>query len=475
MSLRRSFISGVFWEGIKKYSSYGLTLIVTAVLARLLTPEDFGIIAMVLVYNGFVQVFTESGINSAVVQKRELNRKDLSTVFWFSFIVGAGLALLTILIAPYIETFFEAKGLGLVLMIMSADLFFVAIKAVPFGLLRRELKFNVLALIEIGALLISSGIAIYMAYDGWGYWALVGKILIANILAVIPMYFYSSFLPKIQFSIPILKKVLSFSLYVTGFRSINYWARNADNLLIGKFLGSDALGFYSQAYKLLMLPISMLTGILNPVMHPIFSGIKDDKKRTGDNYLKILQLIATISFPLGVFLFFSAYEIIAILWGEQWMNSVPVFKILAILTLFQPLISTTGGMLMATDSEKLLFKLGIANTIVMVGGMVLGLPYGIEGVAIGYTISYILFVMPITFHFLFKQLEITWMDLMKRLIHSLGLLIGLFIIYMVVESLNFNLSIYLSMVIKSMVFSSIVGIYLYKKFNLEFRQLLKKS
>lgn len=396
MNLKKAFFSSSFWTGVGRYLQYGVQLAVMAVLARLLEPEAFGILAMVVVFNGFALILTEAGISSTVIQKRDLKDKDLSTVFWFSCIVATVIAVILVLSAPLIEWFYDYPGLSVVVQVLSISLLVNGLSAVPNGILRRDLKFKQLAIADIVSALLSGLIAILLAYYGFGYWALIFQIIIQSITRLLILFVYSKWIPKFIFRRKILMEVLSYSNYVVGFQSINYWARNGDNLLIGKVLGADALGFYSVAYKLMMIPYQGITGIINPSLHPILSTIQNDKERIRKAYFKVIDIIGIVSIMVSAYMFYYSKEIIELIYGPNWGESIEVFAFLAIVSAIQPITATTGPVLLASNRADLYFKTGIFSSILYVIGFFATVQYGIEMVAIGYIITNLL-VSPVVF------------------------------------------------------------------------------
>lgn len=301
MNIKKALISGTFWTAIGRYSQIVIQIIVTAILARLLEPEAFGVLSMVVIYTGFVTLLSQSGITPTVVQKQSLNDDDLSTVFWVATILSAILTLLTVFIAPVIESFFSYNGLAHVVQVMSITLMFVGMAAVPDGRLKRKLRFREIAAVDIASAFFSGLFAIFLAFQGVGYWALVIQNVSMQGIRLISLFILNKWIPKFRFQFWVLREIFSYSGFTLGFTSINYWARNADNLLIGKVLGADPLGYYNQAYKLMMLPIRLVTSVVTPALHPVFASIQNDKERMGRGYFQVLEIIALISLPLGVF------------------------------------------------------------------------------------------------------------------------------------------------------------------------------
>jgi teichuronic acid exporter len=406
MQINKELAKGTFWTAVGSYSHYIFAFIVSAILARLLVPADFGVVSMVLVYTGFVDLLAEFGISATVVQKRYLDRKGLSTVFWFALLIGLLLTGVSILIAPVIEAFFDFDGLRVVVQVMSIKLLLVSLGTVPQGLLQKRLAFKKIAVIEILTTILSGLIGIVLAFLGWGYWALVLQGISLRAFRVLGYFMSTKWLPLFTLERESLKDVIGFSGNLLGFRVINYWARNADNLLIGRFLGSVQLGFYNQAYTLMMYPIRMLTSIVNPAIQPVFATAQDEPQKIAPTYLLLLEMIALITFPLGVFLHLFAGPVIRVLWGNQWDASIPIFEVLAFLTMIQPVISTSGSVFVARNKAKLLFRLGALTSLIIIAGIASGLSFGLVGVAAGYAIAYGALAFPLTFYFLAQTIDV---------------------------------------------------------------------
>jgi teichuronic acid exporter len=406
MQINKELAKGTFWTAVGSYSHYIFAFIVSAILARLLVPADFGVVSMVLVYTGFVDLLAEFGISATVVQKRYLDRKGLSTVFWFALLIGLLLTGVSILIAPVIEAFFDFDGLRVVVQVMSIKLLLVSLGTVPQGLLQKRLAFKKIAVIEILTTILSGLIGIVLAFLGWGYWALVLQGISLRAFRVLGYFMSTKWLPLFTLERESLKDVIGFSGNLLGFRVINYWARNADNLLIGRFLGSVQLGFYNQAYTLMMYPIRMLTSIVNPAIQPVFATAQDEPQKIAPTYLLLLEMIALITFPLGVFLHLFAGPVIRVLWGNQWDASIPIFEVLAFLTMIQPVISTSGSVFVARNKAKLLFRLGAVTSLIIIAGIASGLSFGLVGVAAGYAIAYGALAFPLTFYFLAQTIDV---------------------------------------------------------------------
>ena len=393
-SLKKRTARGIFWNAFGRYSNLVLQIAVSAILARLLSPKDFGIVAMVLVLSGFMSIFFDAALSPAIVQYDDLDNKDLSGICWFSISLGVGMFLFMAVCSPYIALFYNTPALQPVAVAMGLIFIFQSLGSVPLALLQRKMDFRSINLIRLICAFLAAACAVYLALTGAGYWALV----VQNILYIAGcslLFFYAAkWLPSFAFQLKSIKRIFKYSKDLTLFSAINYWARNADNLLIGKFWGTAMLGYYSHAYNLMSYPLSLITQVITPVLHPALASIQENKSHMRAAYLQVLKYISISSFPAMVVLSLLAPEIVRTLWGNQWTACVPVFQILSIVGLVQPIVSTSGCVFQACDRTGIHLKLGIINSVIICAGIAAGLTWGMTGVAIGYSIGYGIIILP---------------------------------------------------------------------------------
>jgi len=260
-------LKGFLYTAISKYSKVFIGIIIGAILARLLTPEEFGTVALVTVFIGFFGLLGDMGIGPAIVQKKELTDKDLSSIFGLTIIMAFFLSLVFFLSAGLIAEFYDNPVLIPLVRLLSLVIFFNVIQIVPSAINRKKLRFKEMALVTLSIRIFTGAIAIYLAYNDFSYYSLVIQNIISGFLVF--LVFFILYPVKFTFFLkwePI-KKIASFSSYQFAFNFINYFSRNLDNLLIGKFLGSAPLGYYNKSYSLMMLPVSNLTHVITPVLH----------------------------------------------------------------------------------------------------------------------------------------------------------------------------------------------------------------
>jgi len=387
MDLRTKTVRGIGWSATSQMAKLLIQLFVFAVLARLLTPSDFGLIAMVVVFSSFVAIFSDFGLGFALVQKREIDDTLLSSVFWINVVAGLLLTLSLALLAPLIALFFSEQALIPIVVLISTTFFISSFGTVQMALLMKRMDFKSLGICSILSVGISGGIAIFLAYSGYGVSSLAWNTVIAAIVAVILYWTYSRWIPRLTFSRHQVGEVLGFGLNLTGFSFVNYFSRNLDNLLIGRFLGAASLGFYSLAYNLLILPISNISDVVGRVMFPALSSIQDDLGAVREAYLNAARYVAAVGFPVMVWLVISAPQVIAVVYGPQWDRSILLLQILAFVGIVQSVAATVGWIYTSQGRTDTFFRWGVLAAITYAISFAIGLHWNLEGVAVAYAIA----------------------------------------------------------------------------------------
>jgi len=358
----------------------------TVVLARLLTPQDYGLIAMVLAVTGFVMMFKDMGLSMATVQKAEINHGQISTLFWINVLLSSGIMLVTAALAPAIAWFYGEPRLIWITLALAGAFIFGGLTVQHQALLRRQMRFGSLALIQIISLLVSILAAIIAAWYGAGYWALVIMYLAEAISGFIAVWVFCGWRPGLPVRRTGVRSMLAFGGYLTGFNFMNYFARNADNMLIGRFCGSSPLGMYSKAYSLLMLPLQHIRQPIAAVAIPALSRLQNDPELYRRYYYRAISTIAFISMPLVAMLAALSEEIIGIVLGNQWTDAAIIFKILALVAFVQPVTGTVGWIFVSLGQTKRLLYWGLISVPIIVLSFIIGLPWGPMGVATSYAI-----------------------------------------------------------------------------------------
>ncbi len=389
MAIKEELLKGVFWSAVEKYSGVVVALVISAVLARLISPEDFGVVAIATVIISFLSMFSSMGIAPAIIQRNDLSEKNLDSIFTWSIVIGAILALILFACAKPIAGFYENELLVPVCRILSVNLFFAALNLVPNALMAKNKRFKQIAKRTLSLQVLGGGIAIAAAYWGAGIYALLISPLITSIgVPAVNLTYYPRRL-DLHFDLSPFKKIFSYAGFQFLFEFMNYFSRNLDKLIIGRYMGMSDLGYYDKSYRLMMQPLQKVTFVLNPVLQPVLSYLQDERRVLAEKYRQIIKSVANIGFPLAVFIFFSAGELIRTVYGEAWLPAVPAFRILALSLPFQMVLSTSGSIFQAGNSTKHLFLVGLRNTLCTVAGFFIGaLCFGtIEAVAWSFVIT----------------------------------------------------------------------------------------
>jgi PST family polysaccharide transporter len=369
----------------------------------------------------------------------------------FSIIIGVILSGILFFSAAQIAAFYNNDELILIAKLLSLTVLFSALRIVPNALLLKELKFKQVSLINISVLICSGTMAVILAYKGFSYFAIVYKSIFDSFFLFIILLWLAPLKFKLQIKYSALRKIMKFSTYQFLFNFINYFSRNTDNLLIGKYIGPAALGYYEKSYKLMGLPVQNLTHVITPVLLPVLSNIQDDKKKVYDAYLKVVKVLAIIGFPLSIFLYFAASEIILILYGPQWVESIAVFKILALTVGIQMVLSSSGSIFQTVNRTDLLFLSGFLSAILMVLGICYGVFIGKSLISIGYGL---IFAFMVNFFQAFyilinRALGLSLWSFLKSLIYPLIMALSVFVALHITTYFSFSTNLY-SLVLKSL-------------------------
>jgi PST family polysaccharide transporter len=391
-ALQSATISGLGWSCVSQLLQMVLQFIVIAILAHILNPEDFGTIAKITIFTGFLRTMGELGFNTALVQCQDVDRRHLDTVFWLTSVSGVLLTFLTVLLAPFIASFYEQPLLKSLMITLSFTFFITSLSTVHQAILQKGLKFQQIAKVEIGATFLAGICAVGFACNGAGLWSLVVQTLVGACTLTFLLWHLCRWRPDFSFDHAAYRQMHRFSMNLLGFNGFNYLIRNFDNLLIGKFLGSTMLGIYSFAYNLMILPVSQITSITSRVMFSALSSIKDDIERVRGIFLMSTRIIALLAFPVIVGMFIVAEPFVSLVYGDMWLPVVPVFKVLCISGLLQPIGASFGWIFTSQGRTDLMLKFGVYSGIIYLISFIIGLQWGILGVAWSYVISGYVFI-----------------------------------------------------------------------------------
>ncbi|HEV7492797.1 MOP flippase family protein [Baekduia sp.] len=387
LALRAQVLSGVMWKIVSQAFRQGSRLIVALILARLLTPEQFGVSAEVLVVSSLVIVFADLAFGAALIQRKEISELDKSTAFWACTLFGVFFTALGFVCAGPLADFYNEPQVEPLFRVMSFIFLTTSLSTVQESLLNRELSFKVLETRMMIATVGGAAVGITSAALGGGSWAIILQALSLSIFSTLLLWTMSPWRPRFQFSFASLKSMAGFSTYIFGHRLLYYLHRNSDNLLIGRFVGAASLGAYAIAYNVILVPFSRIAAPIQDVVFPAFSRIQNDKERIGEGWIRITRMVAAVTVPSLVGLAIVAGDFVNLVLGSKWHEATTVIQVLAWVGILQSLQSLNTGILEALGHARAIFRWTVVFFVAHLTAFVVGLHWGIVGVAVGYSIS----------------------------------------------------------------------------------------
>ncbi|NOY77818.1 MAG: MOP flippase family protein [Calditrichaeota bacterium] len=383
MNLKEKTIQGIIWNGAGKFIIQGLQLVISVVLARLLTPADFGIIGIAMIFIGLIALVNEMGIAASIVQKLEVDARDLGTMFVTSLLVGMGLMVLLALFSKQISVFFRTPVLSPILKILSLTFLIGAVGIVQKALLNRHLNFRKIAMGEIAGILAYGLVSISLAMSGYGVWSIVWGTMTNSVVATLFFVIMSHWRPVLIFDYQRFKKMFHFGANVVGTNIVNYIRMNLATFITGRYLGNTDLGYYSLANTLSSMTVGRISFIIGRVMFPALSKIQDDNERFKNYYLKTIRSISIISFPLLVGLFVLAKPLVLTVYGEKWAQAIIPLQILAVVGLFRSIGTTVGFVLLAKGRSDIDFRWNIFYVMAFLLVLVVSVKHGLIAMVSG--------------------------------------------------------------------------------------------
>ncbi len=402
--------------GIVTMSGQGLRFVIqlcsTMVLARLLTPDDFGLMGMVMIVVGFLNMFKDIGLSQASIQRLEITREEVSNLFWVNIAVTVFLAWCVALCAPMIASFYGREELASLTVVLASFVILEGAGLQHRALINRKMEFIKLAVVETGAMFVGVIVAIVLACYGFSYWALVGQVGAIALVSLVGILVSCRWLPSRPSASVSIRPYLKYGGNLAGFNLLNFFSRNADNLMIGYAWGGGALGIYTKAYGLLAMPLQQINGPMTKVMLPVLSLLQGDSQRYRSYYLKAVGYIIALTFPIVGFFWASSDFIVLILLGESWMGAVPVFQALVPAAFISALNVTTGWVYQSRGTTDRQLKWTLFAAPLHVFAMFLGLKWGAVGVAWGVSFSFCVIRVPY-YIYTYKRTPLLLADILK--------------------------------------------------------------
>lgn len=416
MSFKKSLLKNIITLGGYNYTTQIAIFLSSIVLSRLLMPDEYGFVALITVFTGFITVFADAGLSFAIIRS-DYGLTYHKAISNLSFYIGMLLFIITFLLAFPIGYFYDDPALVLPTMVMSTIFIFGAFKIVPNAILTKHLDFNYIGKARLISNVICILLMILFAFLGFSYWSLI----IPNILLHIIQYVFYDYkvrlgfkFHKLSYTVIAYRKTKSLITNLSSFNLINYWSRNADKLIIGKVYSSYDLGIYNRAFRMLQLAHSLISGLFGTVLYPSLKKLKSEGGNVNDEYRNILGIISIINFPIAAILILIPNLFVRVLWGNDWILVADLLPYFGVLIIFQTLITTTGHIFILLEREKTFMQIGVVSAIIMVISVVIGAFFSVKMIAITYTTGYLLINVPLYLYYgFYKTFGFTFSHILK--------------------------------------------------------------
>lgn len=404
--LRRLVVQGGLLKLLSQAAKFGMRVAGLVVMARLVTPGDYGVFAMVATLTSLIALLKDAGLSAATVQSKTITHEEISTLFWINVAVGAALACVTAALAPVLARFYGDPRIIAPVTAMGISFFFSAFATQHTALLQRQMRFKALESIGVASQFAGAAVMIVSAYFGARYWSLVLNVLAMQAANTLLILAASGWRPGAPSRSGGYGTMLRFGRDLSGFRLVSYFQRNLDNILIGRYCSSIDLGLYSKAYGLLRLPIMQIQEPIASLVVPALSRLQDDPKRYRNYFLKATQAVVFVGMPLVAFTALAARETLLLLLGERWLGAVPIFQAMIPAAFVGTMDMITRWIFLSRGRTDLMLRVGALSFMVVAAAFVCGLPGGPVGVATAYSVAYCLVSLP-SMAFALKQSPIT--------------------------------------------------------------------
>jgi O-antigen/teichoic acid export membrane protein len=381
-------IKGFFWTGSGKFFEQGLRWIISIFLARLLSPSDYGLMALTSLFIYYLNYFNELSIGDTIIQKNDLNEKQLSSAFWFTLAMSFLTYSLLYLVSSKIAIFFNQEKLTQILKIAGLSFIIISIGVVPSSLISKQLNFRLLAKVNIISNFLMGISSLFLAIQGLGVWSLVLGSMIKHLSFSILIFFFCTWRPRFLFSFKSIKYLFKFGLSLTASKSLHTLYYNSDNLIVGKFLGEKALGYYYMAFNLSTMLIDRLSRVINEVNFPILSVLQDSNDKAKNHFLKTARYISIVIIPLLFGMALVADDFVNVVLGEKWIPIIFPLKLFCLVGVLRSINSTIPSLLISKGRTDLNFKYSLSAGILLPIGFLIGATFGLNGVVYAWIIIY---------------------------------------------------------------------------------------
>jgi len=477
--VQKSF-KGAIWLSFFNFISQIYSWVITILIARVLTPNDYGLMDMATIFTAYIAIFNELGLGAAIIQRKDVNENELSSLFWFVSLIGIVFAISSIIIAYPTAWLFDETRLIPITQLVSLVFVITALMIIPLNILNRNAEFKIIGFIELIAKLTASTAMLLIAYNGGGVWTLIWGTIILKLTQTILMYYFVKWRPKFHFNLNEIKPYMKFGLNIAGTRSVNYITNKADRFFAGKFLGATSLGYYSFAIQLASLPTEKIVSIIQRVTFPLFSRYQDNIEDFKYYYLKVIKLVALLTFPLYIGGAYLGNNLIPLILGEKWVPIIDIFIILSISQIFISILTFNKIALNALGLPHKNFYYSLIIAIFLSISFYLASQFNIFVMTIPW-ITILPIIIVIYTYYTIRKINLTFLEFLINIKNPILGSIFIILIFIIINKFNYIIKLNNFNLLILKLFSSII-IYIYfiykvekNNFNLIFNILKTKK
>ena len=453
LSFKKNTTKGFLWNSVNQFGNQGANFIFSIVLARLLGPEEYGLIAMVTIFTSLLGVITNFGFGLAAIQRDNTSNNEWSTLFFLNFLFGIFSASTLFFFSTSIGKFYDKEILVGISKFLAIGLILSPLSIVPKTKLIKKIDYKSISIATIISTTLSGAVGVLLALNDFGVYSLVYQRILNYLLNLIGLWVFNKFwIPSLTFSIAFIKEIFSFSFYTFLSGILSFATRNTDNLLIGKFIGDKELGEYNRAYSFLMFPINMISRVITSVLFPSYSQIKTDLKKISSSFISISLITAFTTIPIMSVFFLSAHEIVLIIFGKQWISIAYLIKLFCLIGVYQSVLSLNGPIYIALGYVKLDLKISLFTEVIIISSILIGVRWGVEGVITSLYVAALINFFPSNY-FILKKIGLSIVSyysiFIKNIILSSTIII---VVYFSFQQVPFE-NIFLLFTLKSLLFT----------------------
>ncbi len=379
-TLKQRAVLGAFWYGGSRFAIQGLTWAVTIQVARILSPDDYGLMGFAVLVAGLADMIADLGIGAAIIQRQDLNEDDLNAVFWFSLALNVVIYLSVWAASPLLAVFFKQPTLVILLRVLMLGFIVNSLRVIPWSLMTKRVEFKQRSIVEVLANIIGAFTTLGMAYAGFGVWSMVIGVLARQASLTIGCQMLQPWWPRKRFTWGRLRKVLGFGLNVSAGRVAWYAYSNADFLIVGRMLGQQSLGLYTMVWQLAMLPVDRVSSVVNQVAYPVYVELQCDPKRFSRCFLGVVKTVSLVTFPVLMGLCLVSDIAVPLVLTKRWADIVVPLRMMTLVGVVSSISVLIGPAMLARAKADLMFKYNMTCLVIMPCGLVIGAQHGIEGV-----------------------------------------------------------------------------------------------